>query len=73
MATQVTPHEVAGAQWFKSTRSNNGQGCVEVALNLGGAYLRDTKDNGAGPILHFTDAEWAAFLGGAKDGEFDKK
>ena len=72
MATLVNPDDVVDAKWFKSSRSNNGQGCVEVALNLGGAYVRDTKDGGSGPILHFTDAEWSAFLAGAKDGEFDK-
>jgi hypothetical protein len=33
--------------------------------------VRDTKDAGRGPILTFTRAEWAAFVGGAKDGEFD--
>lgn len=72
MPTRVTPDQVAEAHWFKSTRSNNGTGCVEVAVNLDGVYLRDTKDAGQGPILHFTDDEWSAFVGGAKDGEFDK-
>jgi len=73
MARRVSPDEVVGAEWFKSTRSNNGTGCVEVALNLGGAYVRDTKDDGTGPILGFTDEEWDAFVVGAKDGEFDRK
>ncbi|WP_199512190.1 DUF397 domain-containing protein [Nucisporomicrobium flavum] len=72
MARRVSHDEVVGAHWFKSSRSNNGTGCVEVALNLDGVYVRDTKDGGAGPMLHFTDEEWAAFVGGAKDGEFDK-
>jgi hypothetical protein len=33
--------------------------------------VRDTKDNGAGPTLRFTEAEFAAWLDGAKKGEFD--
>jgi hypothetical protein len=32
--------------------------------------VRDSKDP-TGPILRFTREEWAAFLGGAKEGEFD--
>jgi len=44
---------------------------VEVAnLPDGGRAVRDSKDP-AGPILRFTAREWAAFVGGAKDGEFD--
>jgi Domain of unknown function (DUF397) len=33
--------------------------------------VRDSKDP-AGGVLVFTRAEWLAFLGGAKDGEFDR-
>jgi hypothetical protein len=33
--------------------------------------VRDTKDQGTGPILRFTDAEFDAFLDGARKGEFD--
>jgi hypothetical protein len=32
--------------------------------------VRDSKDP-AGPVLVFTAPEWDAFVGGAKDGEFD--
>lgn len=32
--------------------------------------MRDAK-NPDGPILYFTEAEWDAFVGGVKDGEFD--
>ena len=60
--------------WRKSTRSDsNGGACVEVAdLHDGGAAVRDSKDRGNGPILVFTSHEWASFLGGVKDGEFDR-
>jgi hypothetical protein len=45
---------------------------VEVAVLGDDAIgVRDTKAQGQGPILTFTRAEWDAFIGGAKDGEFD--
>ncbi len=57
--------------WRKSGRSNAGGNCVEVAnLPDGGRAVRDSKDP-HGPILTFTRREWEAFVGGAKDGEFD--
>lgn len=64
--------DLSGAVWRKSTRSGgNGGDCVEVARNLPGVVaVRDSK-NPAGPALAFTPAEWRAFIGGAKDGEFD--
>jgi len=62
--------DLSRAHWKKSSRSSaNGQ-CVEMA-ELGSAVaLRDSKDP-TGPVLIFTPGEWAAFLAGAKDGEFD--
>ena len=64
--------DLTGAVWHKSTRSGgNGGDCVEVALNLPGIVaVRDTK-NRDGATLIFTRAEWAAFLSGVRDGEFD--
>lgn len=60
------------ARWHKSSRSSSSGNCVEVADNLDGIVaVRDTKDNGNGPILTFTPSEWKAFIAGAKDGEFD--
>ena len=63
---------VDGAIWRKSSFSGgNGGGCVEVARNLPGVVaVRDTKNRDGGMLI-FTDAEWAAFIGGVKDGEFD--
>jgi len=45
--------------------------CVEVASAGDGVAMRDSKDQD-GPVLRFTRAEWAAFLGGAKSGDFDQ-
>lgn len=58
-------------EFRKSTRSGpNCDNCVEVADIPGGRVLRDSK-NPTGPVLAFDDAEWAAFVAGAKAGEFD--
>ncbi|MFG1604605.1 DUF397 domain-containing protein [Actinoplanes sp. NPDC049265] len=62
--------DLANAKWFKSNRSTGDGECVEVARLDDVVAVRDSKDP-AGPALIFTPAEWAAFVGGAKDGEFD--
>ncbi len=65
--------DITAAIWHKSSRSSSSGNCVEVAQNLAGIVaVRDTKDQGTGPVLFFTPAEWDAFIGGAKDGEFDR-
>jgi hypothetical protein len=57
--------------WRKSLRSGpTGGNCVEVAfLPAGDVALRNSRQPD-GPALIFTRAEWDAFLGGARDGEF---
>ena len=57
--------------WMKATKSGNSGNCVEMRGNAGAVEVRDTKDSGAGPILDFTKTAFAAWLDGAKDGEFD--
>ncbi len=57
--------------WRKSRRSSAGDNCVEVAFAADGSVgVRDSKDR-TGPLLTFTPAEWEAFTGGIRDGEFD--
>jgi hypothetical protein len=64
--------DLSHAQWRKSTRSGSSGNCVEVADNLPGVVaVRDSKDR-TGPVLTFTPGEWMAFIGGVKDGEFDR-
>lgn len=58
--------------WRKAAASaSNGGGCVEVMITGSAVKVRDTKDEGAGPVHVYTHAEWSAFLDGAKKGEFD--
>jgi uncharacterized protein DUF397 len=56
--------------WRKSTFSTT-NGCVEVAFVGDRIAVRDSKQQGQGPVLEFTAVEWAAFLGGVRGGEFD--
>ena len=63
--------DLSRAEWFKSTRSGPYcDNCVEVAFVGDGIAVRDSK-NPTGPALLFTTDEWDAFVGGAKNGEFD--
>jgi hypothetical protein len=69
--TDSGPAGLSRAVWRKSSRSNNGGACVEVATNLPGVVaVRDSKDPD-GPKLIFTPAEWRAFLAGVHRREFD--
>jgi len=57
--------------WIKSSLSFANGDCVEVAsLPEGEIGVRNSRDS-AGPVLRFTPAEWHAFLGGVRNGEFD--
>ncbi len=55
--------------WIKASASAEGA-CVEQRAHDGGVEVRDTKDR-SGPVLRFTSAEFAAWLDGARRGEFD--
>jgi hypothetical protein len=57
--------------WIKASASNSQGNCVQLATGPdGGVLMRDSK-NPQGPRLEFTRGEIAAFLDGAKRGEFD--
>ncbi|MGC5343516.1 DUF397 domain-containing protein [Streptomyces sp. DT171] len=63
----------ASPRWFKSSYSNNGGQCIEVAVNLvaprGVVPVRDSKDP-AGPVLNLPASAFAAFVTGVKAGGF---
>ncbi|MET9656701.1 DUF397 domain-containing protein [Streptomyces sp. NPDC006510] len=58
-------------RWFKSSYSNNGGNCIEVAADLaatrGTVPVRDSK-NPSGPVLDLPAGAFAAFVAGVKDG-----
>jgi hypothetical protein len=59
-------------RWFKSSYSDNGGACVEVAAVMDGSGVvpvRDSKDP-SGPALTFTADAWAAFVSGVRKGDF---
>ncbi|MBF6349012.1 MULTISPECIES: DUF397 domain-containing protein [Nocardia] len=53
--------DLSGANWFKSSHSQHGGDCVEVAHTADAVGVRDSK-NSTGPALVFGAGEWAAFL-----------
>ena len=58
-------------KWITATKSNGSGNCVEVRLTDDTVEVRDSKQDGQGPIQIYTYAEWDAFIDGAKKGEFD--
>jgi hypothetical protein len=62
---------IEGANWTKSRHSAPGGNCVEVAALQDGSIAVRNSRHPQGPALIYTRAEVAAFVAGAKDGEFD--
>ena len=66
-----TATRLAAVTWRKSTHSGQLGNCVEAAsLDSGEVALRNSRFP-SGPALIFSRDELAAFLAGARDGEFD--
>lgn len=65
--------DIFSSDWVKSSLSAHNGNCVEVAGLAGDTIrVRDSK-NPRGGILNFTISEWDAFIGGVRNGEFDRK
>jgi hypothetical protein len=63
---------VSKPEWVKSSLSFANGNCAEVAdLKNGEVGVRNSRDPN-GPVLAFTGEEWRAFLGGVRNGEFDR-
>ncbi len=56
--------------WIKASASGSDSTCVEQRRHDDLIEVRDTKDR-EGPVLRFRRDEFAAWLDGAKRGEFD--
>lgn len=52
----------ASGTWYKSSRSEGAKACVEVRHDPAVTLVRDTKDNGTGPVLSFAPEAWDGFL-----------
>jgi Domain of unknown function (DUF397) len=67
----IPAHQLSGAHWQKSGRSNPSGNCVELAqLPHGEIAMRNSRDPD-GPALIYTREEIVAFILGARDGDFD--
>lgn len=62
--------ERADIAWRKSTASQSAGDCVEVSFTEEAVLVRRSQ-HPLGPRLSFSYSEWAAFLTGARRGEFD--
>ncbi len=59
------------ASWRKSRHSNPSGNCVEIAELPGGSIAIRNSRHPAGAALICPRAEFAAFVAGARDGDFD--
>lgn len=67
----VSAARLTSAAWRKSNHSGQLGNCVEAAMLDGGDVALRNSRYPSGPALIFSRDEMAAFLAGAKDGEFD--
>jgi Domain of unknown function (DUF397) len=69
--TNGTPADRLAGTWRKSTASNPSGSCVEVAALPSGEIAVRNSRFPTGPALVYNRVEMAAFVAGAKNGEFD--
>ncbi|MGY6024292.1 DUF397 domain-containing protein [Streptomyces spinosirectus] len=62
--------DISGVTWQSAPGTQEHEERVEIAYLPGGAVaMRSSLDPGT--VLRYTEAEWRAFVLGARDGEFD--
>jgi len=61
-------HDDVTTPWRKSSYSNSGANCVEIARTRSGKVaVRDSRNPGDGP-LSFRPGEWQAFVAKVREG-----
>lgn len=66
---ELYSRDISGVEWLSAPDAPEEER-VEIAyLPGGGVGMRNSADPDT--VLRFTDAEWEAFVLGARDGEFD--
>ncbi|PBO29599.1 DUF397 domain-containing protein [Streptomyces albidoflavus] len=64
--------DISGVEWISAPGAEEHEERVEIAyLPGGGVAMRSSLDPDT--VLRYTEAEWRAFVLGARDGEFDLK
>ncbi|WP_149180657.1 DUF397 domain-containing protein [Streptomyces sp. TRM49041] len=64
--------DISGVEWHGAPGTSPDEERVEIAYLPGGAVaMRSSLEPDT--VLRYTEAEWRAFVLGAKDGEFDLK
>ncbi|GHH88023.1 regulator, BldB [Streptomyces sulfonofaciens] len=62
--------DISGVEWLGAPGTEEHEERVEIAHLPGGAVaMRSSVEPGT--VLRYTEAEWRAFVLGARDGEFD--
>jgi hypothetical protein len=69
----MTQPDFTAAAWRKSRVCADGDSCVEVARVGGRVGVRNSKNDGKGPILVFEDYEWRTFVAGVRAGDFSEQ
>ena len=69
--TRIDSLDLTGLTWRKSTLSDAQGECVETAVLPDQSVAVRHSRNPGGEVLLYTPAEWRAFVGGVKRGEFD--
>ncbi len=66
---RLKPPTVQELNWRVARNCNSGA-CIQIASHGEQIVIGDSK-NPAGPILTYTRSEWAAFVDGIREGDFD--
>jgi Domain of unknown function (DUF397) len=69
--TDAVPALMNASGWKTSTRTSQGENCVEVTTAVPGwVGVRDTKNRAAG-LLALNQQQWSTFLNAVNEGQFD--